>query len=94
MAHINTDQHGSLLFKGFWELEVVEVTASLGVHLSEDVGRFRKVELETIASGDHLGGHPVLEHDFLEHLVIVLTLQNADNHSGVLNLVICHHVAP
>jgi hypothetical protein len=94
MAHINTDQHGTLLFEGFWELEVVEVTASLGVHLPEDISRFREVELEAITSGDHLGGHPILVHDFLEHCVVVLALQNTDYHSGVVHLVILHHEAP
>jgi hypothetical protein len=93
VAHINTDQHGALLLEGFWELEMVEITTSLGVHLSEDVGRFRKVELKTITSGDHLRWHSVLEHHFLKHLVVVLTLQNAHNHGGVLDLVITHHVA-
>lgn len=93
MTHINADQHGSLLLHSLWKLHVVEVTTSLGVYLSKDVGRFRQIKLHSVAHGYYLGWHPVLKHHLLKHLVVVLTLQNTDHHGWVINLLVLHHVA-
>lgn len=37
VADVDTDKHGSLLLDDLWELQVVEISTSLGVNLSQDI---------------------------------------------------------
>lgn len=91
MAHIYPNEHRALIIKSRWELHVVQVSSSLAIDLSQDVGRLRKVELEAIPRGDNLRRHAVLVHDLFEHLVVVLSLQDAHHHYWVVELPTLHH---
>lgn len=86
VAHVNADQHGSLLVEHLRELQVVEVAASLAVDLANDVGGFGEVELVRVAEGHDLRGDAVLKHYLLEHLVVVFSLEHAEHNSRMTEL--------
>lgn len=62
---------------------MVKITAHLGVELAQDVTGFGQVELVRILPRDNLRGHAELLHDLLIRRVVVLVLQEDDNHLGV-----------
>ena len=78
MTDINSNQHGSLLFKGLWELELEQIAANLAVDLTQNVGRFGQVKRPAVPHRDHLRRHLIRLEDFFEHRVVGLEAEHSD----------------
>lgn len=92
MTNIDTNKHSALRVESLRKLEVVQISSCLRVYLTKDVRRFRQVKLGAITSSYDLRWHAILEHDLFESLVIIFTLQDANYHRWVTELLLSHHV--
>ena len=94
MAHIDTDQHGSLAVHRRRELHLVEIPADLAVDLPQNIRSLGEVEGAGVATSHHLGGDLVHGADLLEHLVVRLPVDDAHGHLWVAELAVLalHHV--
>lgn len=54
VADIDSDKHSPFFIHGLRKLQSVEVAAELAVDLRQDLARFRKVELPSVAELDYL----------------------------------------
>lgn len=54
MTHIYANQHGSLLLNSLRELQIVQITAGLGVDLPQDIRCLRQVKLHPVTHSDDL----------------------------------------
>lgn len=94
MTNIDSDQHRLHVVHDLRELEVEEVAFDLRVDLTQDVGSFTHVELESIASGDNLRWDLKLMEELLVHLVVVLLTEHDHDDLGVSEHTVwtIHHV--
>mmetsp|Transcript_55466 Transcript_55466/g.76271 ORF Transcript_55466/g.76271 Transcript_55466/m.76271 type:complete len:216 (+) Transcript_55466:906-1553(+) len=73
-------------------LQIIQITANLAVDLLEDIGSFRQVKLESIASSHNLGWHAVVFQHFLVHGVEALITKNTKHNCRMLEVVLTHVV--
>ena len=94
MTHVNTNQHGLHRIHDVRELHLVQITASLAVDLSQDVGSLRHVEGTSVPASDDLRWDLVHLHDLLEHLIVLFAVKHADCHLWVSErgITTLHHV--
>lgn len=91
MANVNTNQHGERI-QTLGHLKIVQIAANLAVDLLQDVGSFRKIELESIAGGDNLRWHAVVFEHLLVHGVKTFVAENNYHDFGVLEVIYSHIV--
>ena len=93
MTNVNANQHSALLAQNIWELHSVEISTCFTVDLTQNVSGLREIELETSPPDSHnLRRHSVLLENFFEHCVIGLSIKHDNDHTGMLELAIRHHV--
>lgn len=80
MTNVNTNQHGALLLHLCWEFQIVKITASFAINLSENVGGFRQIKFVRVSCGDDLWRKSVGVHDLLDLVVVIFPLQDKHDH--------------
>jgi len=92
VTNVNANQHSALLAQNIWELHSVEISTCFTVDLTQNISGLREIELKTISDSHYLRRHSVLLENFFEHCVIVLSIEHDNDHAGMLELAIRHHV--
>jgi len=92
VADVNANKHVMLVSHSFWELQVVKVPSSFRVDLAEDVCCLWQIKRSAVTGGHNLWWHAEGLHHLFVHLVVALTVEDADDYDWMPYYVFSHHV--